>query len=50
MYLTCAAIYRRFDFELYDTSFKDIEMVHDYFVAAPAKPYRGIKVKIYEDK
>ncbi|WPH01371.1 Hypothetical protein R9X50_00421400 [Acrodontium crateriforme] len=45
--MTCAALFRRFRFELFETSFKDIEMVHDFFVAAPAEPRRGVRVRVF---
>lgn len=49
MYLTCATIYRHFNFELYETTYKAVEMAHDFFVAAPEKARRGVKVKIVAD-
>lgn len=46
MYLACGAIFRRFEFELHETSLKNMEMVHDFFVAAPAKEHSGVRARI----
>lgn len=46
MYLACAAVFRRFNFELFETDFRSMEMKHDFFVAAPARENRGVKVKV----
>jgi hypothetical protein len=46
LFLTTAAIFRRYDMELFDTTIDDIKVKHDFFAAAPAQPARGIKVRI----
>ncbi|KAK4497348.1 hypothetical protein PRZ48_011799 [Zasmidium cellare] len=50
MYLACAALVRRFNFELYKTDSRNMEMVHDFFVAAPAKDFRSVRVRISRDE
>ena len=50
MYLACAALIRRFNFELYETDSRNMEMVHDFFVAAPARDFRSVRVRITRDE
>lgn len=49
MFLACGALFQRFKFELHETDFRNMEMVHDFFVAAPAKEHRGVKAKVLFD-
>ena len=50
MYVACAALFRRHNFELYETDSKTMDMVHDFFVAAPAKENRGVRERIVRDE
>lgn len=36
LYITIATIFRRFEFELYGTTSKDIALNHDLFIPRPA--------------
>jgi hypothetical protein len=46
LYLTLAAIFYRFDMELYETTRKDVDPKHDYFVATPAHGSKGVRVLV----
>lgn len=46
MLFAIAMIVRNFDLELFETSLKDVEVVHDYFVALPRRDSKGVQVKI----
>ena len=50
LYLTFAAVFRRFDLELYDTTRADVEVVHDFFVGVPRLDSNGIRVKVRPGK
>jgi hypothetical protein len=45
-YLTLAYIIRRYEFELYDTYFRDIETVSDYGMPLPRANSKGVRVKV----
>ncbi|KAF2090333.1 putative cytochrome P450 [Saccharata proteae CBS 121410] len=44
--LTAGNLFRRFDFELYDTSERDISHAHDYFAPFPAADTQGVRLKV----
>jgi cytochrome P450 len=46
LYLMTAAFFNQFDAELFETSRKDIEMVHDYFAPFPAVDSKGLRVML----
>ncbi|EDN92795.1 hypothetical protein SS1G_08659 [Sclerotinia sclerotiorum 1980 UF-70] len=50
LFLTTAYILKRFDFELYGTTKKDVEIKRDHFVGAPAAGSKGIRVIVKDDK
>jgi hypothetical protein len=41
-----AAMFRRFEFELYETDFSDLELKHDYFLPIPKLDSKGVRVKV----
>ena len=45
LYIVLATVFRRFDFELYETSYEDVEIVHDYFTPYPKHDSNGVRVK-----
>ncbi|KAJ9636882.1 hypothetical protein H2199_007876 [Coniosporium tulheliwenetii] len=45
MYLTVTMTVRRFNFELFETSIKDVRIVHDFFAAAPDQSSKGIRAR-----
>ncbi|KAF7190513.1 Cytochrome P450 monooxygenase [Pseudocercospora fuligena] len=49
MYMATAALFSRFSFDLHDTTSRNVAMEHDFFVAAPAKQYRGVKACVTID-
>ncbi|KAA8563986.1 hypothetical protein MFRU_025g00110 [Monilinia fructicola] len=50
LFLTTAYVLRRFDFELFGTTKKDVEIKRDHFVAAPAAGSKGIRVIVTRDR
>lgn len=43
LYLTAATIFRRFEMELFETTTADVQMAHDFFVAAPRLDSKGVR-------
>jgi hypothetical protein len=41
-----AAIFRRFEFELYETDVSDLELKHDFFIPIPRLDSKGVRVKV----
>jgi hypothetical protein len=48
MYDVLGTIFRRFKFELYDTTRADVDMVHDFFLPSPSFDSKGIRVKVVD--
>lgn len=46
MYLSLATLFRRFDFELFETSKADVEIVHDFFNPSVKLDSKGIRVMV----
>lgn len=46
LYLTLAAVVRRFDLTLYETSVSDVEAVCDCVMPMPAADSKGVRVLI----
>ncbi|MCJ1436172.1 hypothetical protein MMC27_005550 [Xylographa pallens] len=46
LYLTLAAIFRRFDLELFETSGEDVRVVHDFIFGAPRLDSKGVRVVV----
>ncbi|GAP90688.2 putative cytochrome P450 [Rosellinia necatrix] len=46
LYRVLATLFRRFEFELYDTDISDVEIVHDFFVPSPKQDTKGLRVKV----
>ena len=44
--MTLAALFRKFDFELYQTHISDIEFAHDFFAPSPRLDSKGVRVKV----
>ncbi|KAI0102513.1 putative cytochrome P450 [Nemania sp. FL0031] len=44
LYRVLATLFRRFNFELYDTDVSDIEIAHDFFVPSPKQDTKGLRV------
>ena len=41
-----AMIIRKFDLELFETTWEDVEIVHDFFVALPRLDSKGVQIKV----
>ncbi len=39
-------VQRRFDTQLFETTLEDVDMAHDFFVAAPRTDSKGVRVVI----
>lgn len=46
MYLTLAAIFRKFEMMLYETDRSDVEVVHDFFNPSPKMDSKGVRVVV----
>lgn len=46
MYLALATVFRRFDFELYETDVSDVTLAHDFYLPAPKQDSKGVRVKV----
>ena len=46
LYMTLAAVFRNFQFELYDTDITDVELAHDFFLPSPKLDSKGVRVKV----
>ncbi|KAL5376808.1 hypothetical protein DPSP01_010219 [Paraphaeosphaeria sporulosa] len=44
IYLTLATVFRRFDMELYETTGRDAEIVHDFFIPHGHQDSKGVRV------
>lgn len=44
IYLTIATVFRRFDIELYETTARDAEVAHDYFIPHGHQDSKGVRV------
>lgn len=44
--MTISALLSSFDFELFETTFADVEMKHDFFTAATGAESRGVRVRV----
>ena len=44
IYLTLAAVFRRFDLHLYETTRDDVDIVHDFFNPSARKDSKGVRV------
>ena len=49
IYLTLAAIFRRFDMEIYQTTRADIDVAHDFFNPQARKGSEGLRVTVTRD-
>ena len=50
LYLTIAYIFRRFELQLHDTRYKDIEVVWDNFGGERCEEARGVRVKVTKER
>lgn len=46
LYLTIAHVFRRYEFELYDTTVDDVRLVRDRFFGAPKDGSKGVRVLV----
>lgn len=48
LYLTLAAVFRRFELRLFETTRADVDIAHDFVVAAPRLDSKGTRVMVHE--
>lgn len=48
LYLTYAAVFRKFKFELYETDQSDVALAHDFFLPSPKLDSKGVRVRCVE--
>ncbi len=48
LYLTISVLVSRLDFELFETTIKDIRIAQDFFTAAPDLTSKGVRVRVKE--
>ena len=46
LYLVLAALFRRFELELYDTTLDDVKMVRDKFVGNARAGSKGVRIVV----
>ena len=47
LYLTLASVFRRFEnMELFETTRRDVDPMHDFFIPFPALDSKGVRVMI----
>ncbi|EED16388.1 cytochrome P450, putative [Talaromyces stipitatus ATCC 10500] len=46
LHLTLAMLFRRFEFELYETDITDVELAHDFMVPQPKLDTKGMRVRV----
>ncbi len=44
LYLVTATVFRRFDYELYETTRRDMDLAHDFGVPHAALDSKGVRV------
>ena len=49
MYFAIAMLVRNFDFELYETTYEDIKVKHDFFVALAKMDSKGVRAKVVSE-
>lgn len=49
LYLGLACVFRRFNIELFETTARDVEIVHDFFIGQVETGSLGIRAKIVEE-
>lgn len=46
LFFTLAAVFRRFDFRIYETQREDIDVAYDYVTPMPRKGSKGLRVLV----
>jgi len=49
LYLTIAIVFRRCDFELFETNKDDVDVARDCFVSQPKKGSKGVRVRVTKE-
>ena len=48
LYMTLAAVFRRFDMKLFETTREDVDVVHDFTVGMPRLDSKGMRVVVHK--
>ena len=46
MHMLLATLFRRYDFEIYETDESDVRIEHDFFLPSPRLDSKGVRVKV----
>ena len=46
LYVTIAALFRRFNFKVWETTQDDMDIVYDFFVPMPKRGAKGLQVLV----
>ena len=46
MYVTVATVFRRFDMELFETTYADIEVAHEFHIPQVKRGSKGVRVLV----
>lgn len=46
MYVTVATVFRRFDMELFDTTYEDVEVAHEFHIPQVKYGSKGVQVLV----
>lgn len=49
LWFTVGVAFRRFDFELFDTTIEDVTMKHDYFIGCAGPESKGVRMKVVRE-
>ena len=49
LYFGIATIFRRFELELFETTKRDVTIVHDFFVSYQPLDSHGVRVKVVKE-
>jgi hypothetical protein len=50
LYLTVAHVFRKFDFELFETDRSDVDIARDHFTFAPKAGSKGIRAMVVGER
>jgi hypothetical protein len=46
LFIALGAVFRRFNFEIYETDTSDVGLAHDFFLPSPKLDSQGVRVKV----
>ena len=46
LYLMLGSVFRKFEFELFETDRSDVDLAHDFFMPSPKLDSKGVRVRV----